>query len=189
MWLDRVKSAYKDDLEITWKNFSLEQVNSKREPEWKVWEQDDLTEPRALLAQVAAEAARKQGQELYEKFHLALLTARHGEDTRIALNQEDVLMEVAEQVGLDVERLKEDMKDGALVSKIGQDHEEAVADGIFGTPTFVFENGNTTYIKTFIPPKDDAVAEFEHFVAIANHRSYIGEIKRPQPPWPKGALD
>ena len=54
---------------------------------------------------------------------------------------------------------------------------------------FVFENGNTMFVKAFIPPEGDAVAEFEHFVAIAKHRNYIGEIKRPQPPWPKGALD
>ena len=44
MWLDRVKRTYKDDLDITWKNFSLQQVNSKEGPEWKVWEQSDLTE-------------------------------------------------------------------------------------------------------------------------------------------------
>ena len=32
------------------------------------------------------------------------------------------------------------------------------------------------------------VGAFEGFMATAGHRSYIGEIKRPQPPWPKGAV-
>jgi len=98
-------------------------------------------------------------------------------------------VDLAEQVGLDVERFKADLKDPELAKKIGREHEEATAEGIFGTPTFVFENGQSCYIKTFIPPDEDALAEFEHFIAIASDRPYIGEIKRPQPPWPKGALD
>ena len=189
MWLDKVKKVYKDDLEITWKNFSLEQVNSKEGPEWKVWEQDDLSERRSLVAQMAAEASRNQGDELYDKFHLALLTARHGGSGRLALNDEDAVLEVAKEVGLDVGRLREDMQDRELANLVGRQHTEAAEQGIFGTPTFIFENGTTSYIKTFIPHDEDAVPEWEHFVALMSHRSYIGEIKRPQPPWPKGALD
>ena len=196
MWLDRVKQVYKDDLDITWKNFSLEQnafaIKQKQEgtdSDWKVWEQENKNEGRSLIGQVAAEAARRQGKELYEKFHLALLTARHGEEGRIALNEEEPLIELAEKVGLDGAQFREDLRDPQLVEAIGKDHEEAVSQGIFGTPTFVFENGNSMFMKAFIPPEGDAVAEFDHFIAIANHRNYIGEIKRPQPPWPKGALD
>jgi predicted DsbA family dithiol-disulfide isomerase len=189
VWLDRVKKVYKDNLDISWKNFSLEQVNSKQGPEWKVWEQEDVTERRSLLSQISAAAARRQGPELYEKYHLALLTARHGGETRLPLNEEDGLVKLAAEVGLDVGRFQEDLKDPELAKTIGKEHEEAVSQGIFGTPTFVFENGGTAYIKTFIPPEDDAVAELEHFVAIASDRNYIGEIKRPQPPWPKGVFD
>ncbi|MCI0438282.1 MAG: DsbA family protein [Chloroflexi bacterium] len=193
MWLDRVKKVYKDDLQITWKNFSLEQVNSKNGPEWKAWEQPDITERRALLAAVAGEAARRQGPELYEKFHLALLKARHGGggsvENRIALNEEEPLIKLAEEVGLDVARFREDLRDPELRQIVGRDHEGAVEGyGIFGTPTFLFENGTTAYVKSFIPPDEDAVAEFEHFMALMGHRSYIGEIKRPQPPWPKGVI-
>ena len=188
MWLDRVKNAYGDDLEIIWKNFSLEQVNSKEGEDWKVWEQSDIGERRSLMSQVAAEAARRQGPEAHQKFHLALLTARHGGDGRIALNEEEPLIELAEKVGLDGGRLREDMKDPELKKIVGRDHEAATEEGIFGTPTFVFEDGGSAYIKTFIPPVEDAVAEFEHFMAIASDRPYIGEIKRPQPPWPKGAM-
>ncbi len=137
---------------------------------------------------MAAEAARRQGPELYVKFHLALLTARHGGDDRIALNEEEPLVKLAEEVGLDAGRFREDLKDRELAGIIGRDHEEAAAEGIFGTPTFQFENGTSAYIKTFIPPAEDSVAAFEHFTAMMGSRSYIGEIKRPQPPWPKGAM-
>ena len=195
MWLDRVKSLYGDDLELNWKNYSLEQNNFSlqqksdgTESDWKVWEDDEIGERRSLMSQVAAEAARRQGPELFDKFHLALLTARHGGEGRIALNEEEPLVELAQQVGLDVARFREDLRDPELRKVIGSQHEEAVEQGIFGTPTFVFENGNAAFIKAFIPPQDDAMAEWGHFVAIASKRSYIGEIKRPQPPWPKGAM-
>ena len=90
VWLDRVKQVYKDDLDITWKNYSLEQnahsIKQKEEgteSDWKVWEQDNVTDGRSLLSQIAAEAARRQGGEAYDKYHLALLTARHAGDGRI----------------------------------------------------------------------------------------------------------
>jgi protein-disulfide isomerase-like protein with CxxC motif len=116
-----------------------------------------------------------------------LLIARHGGEGRIRLNRMEPLMEVARAAGLDVARLREDMDDAALAGTVGRDHIEAVKKhGVFGTPTFVFESGNAAYLKTFIPPKSDSVEFFEHFVSVTAHSSYFGEIKRPQPPWPKG---
>ena len=189
MWLDRVKQVYGDNLQITWKYFSLEQVNSKMGPDWKVWEQPEGFESRSLLSLIAGEAARRQGEEAFDRYHLALLTARHGGKGRLPLDKVDPLVEVAADSGLDVGRLREDMKDPELPKTIGRDHTEAVEKhGVFGTPTFVFEGGNAAYLKTFIPPAEESVAFFEHFAAMAAHRSYLGELKRPQPPWPKGAL-
>ena len=189
MWLDRVKQVYGKDLQITWKNFSLEQVNSKSGPEWKVWEQPDEYSSRSLVSLRAGEAARLQGQQAFERFHLALLTARHGGSGRIALGDPGPLADLAGEVGLDAARLQEDLKDRALLANIGKDHTEAVSiHGAFGTPTFVFENGSSAYLKTFIPPEEDSVSFFEHFVGMMAHSTYVGELKRPQPPWPKGAL-
>ena len=189
MWLDRVKEVYGDNLDIRWRNFQLEQVNHKEGPDWKVWEQSDVRDARSLLSAIASEAARRQNSEAWGKFHLALLTARHGDETRIPLNEEGPILELAEGAGLDVGRLKEDMKDGSLVRIVADDHTEATEKhGAFGTPTFVFETGNSVYLKTFIPPAEDSVAFFEHFVALSANRSFLGELKRPQPPWPKGAV-
>ncbi len=192
MWLDKVKKAYGDNLDITWKNFSLEQnahnLKEGLDSDWKVWEQEDVSERRSLVSQIAAEAARRQGDEAHAKFHLALLVARHGGEGRISLSDEDAILELAESVGLDSAQMREDMKDPELRRKIGEEHEAAISEGIFGTPTYVFENGNMAYLKAFIPDDEDAVASFEHYIALANHRNYFGEIKRPQPPWPKGVL-
>ena len=188
MWLDRVKKASGQDLEINWRNFSLEQVNSKEGPDWKVWEQPDEHQARTLLASMAAEAARRQSQDAFDKFHLALLTARHGAKERIPLNEEDALAKVAEEAGLDVGQFREDLKDRELLQIVARDHTEAVEQhGVFGTPTFLWEDGSAVYLKTFIPPEEDSVEFFEHFVGMMSGRSYVGEVKRPQPPWPKGA--
>ena len=193
MWLDKVKKAYGDNLNITWRNFSLEQnahnLKEGLDSDWKVWDDDDTSQRRSLVAQIAAEAAKRQGDDAHAAFHLALLTARHGGEGRVSLSDEDAILEVASNAGLDAGRMREDMKDPELRRIIGEDHEAAISEGIFGTPTYIFENGNMAYLKAFIPEDEDAVASFEHYIALANHRNYFGEIKRPQPPWPKGVLD
>ena len=195
MWLSRVQDAYGDNLDITWRHFSLEQnahtlrqaSEGNGDSDWKVWEQDDLTAHRSILSQMASVAARRQGAREQDRFNLELLTARHGGDDRLPLNEKDAMVGIAEKSGLDVERFKQDLDDPDLASAVGRDHEEAVSLGIFGTPTFVFENDNVAFLKTFTPPDEDSVETFEHFMALASSKAYIGELKRPQPPWPKGS--
>ena len=190
MWLDRVKKEKQgESLRTSWKHFQLEQVNSKQGPEWKVWEQPDEHQARSLVAAMASQAARRQGEEIFERFHLALLTARHGGDERIPLNEEEPIVKLAAEVGLDIARFREDLRDRESLAVVGRDHTEAVENhGVFGTPTFLFENGNGAYLKSFIPPAEDSVSFFEEFVSMVSGRSYVGELKRPQPPWPKGAV-
>ena len=81
-----------------------------------------------------------------------------------------------------------DVTDESIRGIIGKEHEYADSLGIFGTPTFVFDDGEVVFLKTFTPAAEDSVAEFEHFLGVSR-RSNIGEIKRPQPPWPKGVMD
>ena len=189
MWLDKVKKEYGDDLQINWRHFSLQQINSREGDDWKVWDELDLREARSLLSSAAAEAAKRQNNpEAFDRFHLALLTARHAGD-RVPLNQDEPLLKIAEEAGLDVERFKKDLDDPDVLKTVAEDHEAATGDsGIFGTPTFLFENGHVAYMKTFIPPEDEAVEVFDSFVSLFGRRTYVGEVKSPQPPWPKGAV-
>ena len=191
MWLDQVKKEYGDNLQINWRHFSLQQINSREGDDWKVWNEMGVREAAALLASVAGEAAKRQGNpEAFDRFHLALLTARHAGD-RMPLNEDGPLIALAEEAGLDVEQFKKDLDNPDVLATVAADHEAATTQeaGIFGTPTFLFENGHTAYMKTFIPPQDEAVEVFDNFVSLFGGRTYIGEIKSPQPPWPKGAVD
>ena len=187
MWLDTVKK-HNPDLVLNWRNFSLQQVNTKEPGDWRVWDETDLEGTRSLMASSAGEAAKKQGREAFDNFFLALLIERHG-GNRIPLNDNDKFISIAEACGLDPVRFKNDLQDPGILKIIENDHTEATeVHGAFGTPTFIFENGQSAYLKTFIPPEPEADKTFEHFLGLFSDRSYIGEVKRPQPPWPKGAV-
>jgi Na+/H+ antiporter NhaA len=89
----------------------------------------------AQLAAEAAEAAAEQGAfwEMYD-----LLLAHQD-----ALRPED-LLGYAEQLGLDVERFTNDLREHAEAARIADDVDSADLSGVSGTPTF-FINGRRHY--------------------------------------------
>lgn len=187
MWLESVKEETNTELDINWRGFLLEQINNKQDPGWKVWDQPDDYEFRSLWALRAGEAAKKQGPKAFQKFHIALLRARH--EDRVNIGDKEILMEVAGSVGLDLEKLRTDMEDSSVKDKVVADHLEAVETyGVFGTPTFVFPNGASAFVKMIKPPAGKAARTLELLSEMMSEQIYIGEIKRPQPPWPKGAF-
>jgi hypothetical protein len=187
VWLESAKEEAGEELDINWRGFLLEQTNNKQEPGWKVWEQADDYEYRGLWALRAGEAAKKQGKEAFQKFHIALLRARH--EDRVNIGDKEVLMQVAGSVGLDLEKLRTDMEDTAVKDQVVADHLEAVETyGVFGTPTFVFPNGAAAFVKMLKPPAGKAPRVLEMLSELMSEHIYIGEVKRPQPPWPKGAF-
>lgn len=170
-----------EPLEVTWRWFSLEQVNSVEGPEWKVWERPAGHKSRSLLAFTAGESARRQGSEAFQRFHLTLLQARHVD--RLPLQDIDTILTVANQVGLDGARLARDMADPDILLALARDHQEAVSLGVFGTPTLFFENGRSAYLKMRPAPPDDEVLDvFTSLRTLIAFRPYIAEIKRPNPP-------
>ena len=48
MWLDMVKEELGDNLQINWRSFALEQVNSEHGRDWKAWEQGTDYKSRGL---------------------------------------------------------------------------------------------------------------------------------------------
>ena len=103
-----MKEHYGEDLQLNWRNFSLQQINAKDPGDWRVWQEEDYSTTRSLMASIAGEAAKRQGPESFNKFLLALLTARHGGD-RAPLNDESLFVQIAEECGLDVEKFKSDI--------------------------------------------------------------------------------
>ena len=50
VWLDKVKKHYGENLQLNWRNFSLQQINAKDPGDWKVWQEEDYTTTRSLMA-------------------------------------------------------------------------------------------------------------------------------------------
>lgn len=169
---------------MRWRCFPLEQVNSDQGPEWKLWEQPEEHKSRGRTGFHAALAARRQGADAFERFHLALLEARHegGKD----FGRRATLLEVAAEAGLDLPRFEADLADRSLWAEIGADYTEGrETHGVFGTPTFVFPNGASAYLKMLpAASEEEALTVFEEFVRLVRDRAYITEIKRPKKPTP-----
>ena len=191
MWLDTVNRESNKVLDVCWKHFQLDQMNGNSELElryWNEWTPDLIRKSRSILAAIAGESVRRNQPEYFGVFHKTILEQRHGPTgTRIHLNDQNTLIEIANKLGIDAASIARDLEDCSLIEIISQNHYEAVEKhGVFGTPTFVFENGNSVYLKTFIPPADEAEQFFDEFLSMMGGKSYVGELKRPQPPWPKG---
>jgi protein-disulfide isomerase len=88
----------------------------------------------SVIAARAAIASREQGK--YWDFHLALMAAQGGVDS------EEKVMQVARNVGLDIDKLKADMtaNAGKIDTIINANRELAQKLGINGTPAFVIDD-------------------------------------------------
>lgn len=168
-------------VDVHWRYFSLTQVNS-RDDGWTVWGAPPDEKVRGRLAFQAAEAARRQDR--FEVFHTTLLRARHL--GRLDIDEVDVVEHVAEDTGLDLERFRRDLGDPSILDALARDHEEAVAThGVFGTPTFVFSNGASAYIRLEeAPTGPEAIQLFDTLLAVAADEPRILELKRPVRPSP-----
>ncbi len=93
-----------------------------------VFKEFPILGPASRTASMAAIAAHKQGK--YLAFHNALMAYPNN------LN-DDVIFALARQVGLDVNKLKEDMKSPEVQALIEKTHKLAQDLGINGTPGFV----------------------------------------------------
>jgi protein-disulfide isomerase len=98
-----------------------------------VWRHLPLTDvhPHAELAAEAAEAAGAQGR--FWEMHDLLL--EHQDALRF-----DDLIGYAEQLGLDVDRFRDDLLNHRYAGRVARDVDSADASGVSGTPTF-FING------------------------------------------------
>ena len=102
-----------------------------------VWRHLPLNDvhPRTQLAAEAAEVASDQGA--FWEMHDLLLAHQD------ALGTSD-LIAYAEQIGLDVERFTNDLREHAGAARIADDVDSADLSGVSGTPTF-FVNGRRHY--------------------------------------------
>ena len=177
--IELVRASGQRQVRVNWRYFSLVQVNS-REPSWSVWEASGAQAVHGRLAFASAEAARRQGG--FDRFHLALLRARHRDGRDI--DDVRVVEEVATQAGLDLRRFRDDIAAGDVLEQLKRDHTAARdRHGVFGTPTFLFPSGAAAYVRLAqVPDAKDVIRVFDHVLSIAAGERSILEIKRPVGP-------
>ena len=113
---------------------SLEPVMDllESDPELRVvWKDFPVLGQVSTFAALASMAAQKQGK------YLALHKALMGAPDRLT---EESVMEIAGQVGLDLERLQQDMADREIITYLQDTQRLARELGINGTPAFVIGN-------------------------------------------------
>ncbi len=162
-------------------------MNSKEGENWKAWEQSDEYVSRGLWPLRGGIAARKQGTTAHNNYMEKILHAKHVE--RQDVRTRESIIAIAVTADLDIDHFTMVLDDHESLAQIGIDHEEALTHGVFGTPTFVFEDGTAAFLKMYTPPEDESLSAFKDFMGIASSRTYFGELKRPQPPWPRGVQD
>jgi predicted DsbA family dithiol-disulfide isomerase len=182
-WLREVNRQLGDGgIDVTWKFFPLEQVNAPEDADMPIWDLPVDRRSRGRDSLHAAVAARRQGREAFERFHAALLTLKHeeGQDH----GKRSTLDEAASRARLDLTRFAADLEDRALLKEIETDYVTGRDKlGVFGTPTFVFPNGQSAYLRILPPPPaEEAVAFWLDFVREVRDRPYLQEIKRPRRP-------
>ncbi len=180
-WLVRLQEK-RNDLQVDYKAFVLEQVNfgPARGEDWRAWE--DRTFPsRDMPPHQAAKCAGLQGETEFDKYHVALHRAKHRDGKDIT--SELVLRDIAVQTGLDVGRWEEDMKSGATIPLIAQEHEAAAEQGVFGVPTLDFGEGKPVFVKLEEGEWEkggDEEGLFDAVRAVSAQRPYLLELKTPE---------
>jgi len=96
-----------------------------------VFKEFPILSPQSRRASLAALASREQGK--YLEFHYALMSSRGSFD-------DQQIMDIAAEVGLDVAKLQKDMEAPEITAYLDSVQDLARALDIGGTPTFVVEN-------------------------------------------------
>ncbi|MGQ4809470.1 hypothetical protein NKDENANG_02887 [Candidatus Entotheonellaceae bacterium PAL068K] len=169
------------DLQITWKAFLLEQVNSRRGDEWKAWQDPRFTSRDIPPHEAVKSVLTHHGEDAFHRYHLAVFRAYHVDKRDIANPLE--LLAIAREQAIDTAELEEDLRTRRFKEVVGADHEEGDEQhDIFGVPTILFNGQQPTFVKLAAGEwegTDDDVDLFHSLYGMAATRPYVMEIKKP----------
>jgi predicted DsbA family dithiol-disulfide isomerase len=161
--LAQLKREYGERLELRWKSFALvpeadlgRTFNAHAAEAWAKARANAQTEGMTFLERLpgtamptsslpaleGAKCAAAQGDEAFERYHLALLEAYF---TRaLDISQAAMLIDLARQAELDVDRFTLDLGSGRMRHIIAAEYLEAQSHGIAGVPTVILADQQGT---------------------------------------------
>lgn len=159
MRLERLKQEYAPETALDWKAYPLLTGNThgrrfgaylaqawaragQEEPTitFQPWSDSVDLPSSSLPALEAAKCAELQGQDAFERYHMALFRA-YFEQSR-DISHYEVLISLAEEARLNVTKLTSDLDKGNMKEQVLADYRNARELGTFtGIPTAVFPGG------------------------------------------------
>lgn len=116
--LKAIKELYKDNIAFIFRNFPLTNIH-----------------PNALAASTAAEAAGLQGEDQFWRMHDVLFQNQDAWSNATTAQRTDVFTEYANNLGLNVDKFKDDLSNKQVAAKISRDRAFGQKLGVTGTPT------------------------------------------------------
>jgi 2-hydroxychromene-2-carboxylate isomerase len=170
-WIREVR--VQNGLEITWKFFSLEEINrveGKKHPWERPWSYGwSLLRLGALL--------RRQSMDEVDRFYATAGRALHEEGRKV--HTPEGAQEVLAELGLDPTLVDAALADDTTHDEVRADHNAVVARGGFGVPTLVFPNGATLFGPVITPaPTGKAALRLWDLTAGWAEFPHLYEIRR-----------
>lgn len=157
MRLEKIAEEFGPSVSIEWKAFLLRPYPEPRTAEefrkytekWQrpaeqpdagvfnTWSTDEPPPSHSVPPAVAAKAAARQGADAFARYHRALMDHYFRQNHDIT--SPDRLAAIAGELGLDVPRFLDSMRDPEVGREVVDEHNEAVSMGIGGVPTVIVD--------------------------------------------------
>jgi predicted DsbA family dithiol-disulfide isomerase len=163
-------------------------TSNQAKGKWQLWNDkldiNSQNGSKGLLPFLASHAAKRQGEQTFQAFRLALLRACHRDHHPF---DKDTIWRIAEQVDLHLPTFASDLNDPECRTTLAHEHMEAAALDIFGTPTLRFKQDHDSDHIAYLRIRDvplnleEAVALFQTYHQLLFHYPYLETIRRPRP--------
>lgn len=172
-----VTAIRKNSLDVDWRflGFSLDQAHAE-EGEPPIWDRPPDERGTGVIALQWGIAVRDAFADGFFDFHLATFAARFDEGRKIG--KEEVVREVAGEVGLDVDAVAAEVGSGRPLETLAAEHTESVDRwGCFGVPTFI-DGENSVFVRLM---ERDRVDDLERVLDLLGWAE-LNEFKRTRLP-------
>jgi 2-hydroxychromene-2-carboxylate isomerase len=175
LWVRQVRAEVYP-VEISWRFFSLEEVNrgeGKKHPWERPWSYG------WSLMRIGAYLRRRDMSEL-DAWYLAIGTALHKEGRKP--HDQDVARGILEDLGFGAQILDLAIEDPTTHREVLSDHEKVVSRGGFGVPTLIFPDGQTLFGPVLKHPPEDTERTKRLWEIVTAWREFpeMYEIQRPK---------
>jgi hypothetical protein len=165
--------------DVTFVAFSLGQAHvAEGEPD--VW--DDPDAETGLLALQAGVVVRDQQPELFLDAHVALFALRHDQGGH--LRDPEAVRGALEAVGVDVDRVFDEIATGKPLQTVREEHESTVGEhGTWGVPTFAVGD-QASFVRLMHRPQGDGAAATRTIERVLDLLGWpeLNEFKHPRLP-------